>query len=206
MQREKDVLLVMEYIEHGSLQNYLKTRPTELNTKQLLNYAFDIAKGMKYLGEQKIVHRDLAARNILVVNEDHVKISDFGLARRTGADEYYILKTSRELPIKWYALESLEDGKFSVRSDVWSYGVTLWEMFSKGDEPNLTTLDLLKEKGQEQKVFLDALKKGTRFPCPPTCDVSIYARIVYPCWDANPHDRPTFEKLCTDIEDIISLH
>lgn len=161
---------------------------------------------MKYLGDQKIVHRDLAARNILVVNENHVKISDFGLARRTGADEYYILKTSRELPIKWYALESLEDGKFSVRSDVWSYGVTLWEMFSKGDEPNLTTVDLLKEKGQEQKVFLDALKKGTRFPCPPMCDVSIYARVIYPCWDVNPHDRPTFEKLCTDIEDLISLN
>lgn len=152
VQRDKDILLVMEYIEHGSLQNYLKTRPTELNTKQLLNYALDIAKGMKYLGEQKIVHRDLAARNILVVNANHVKISDFGLARRTGANEYYILKTCRELPIKWYALESLESGKFSVRSDVWSYGVTLWEMFTKGEEPNLTSVDLLQEKGQEQKV------------------------------------------------------
>lgn len=196
----------MEYIEHGSLLNYLKTRPTELNTRQLLNYALDIAKGMKYLGDQKIVHRDLAARNILVVNENHVKISDFGLARRTGADEYYILKSNRGLPIKWYALESLENGKYSVRSDVWSYGVTLWEMFSKGDEPNLTTVDLLKEEGQEQKMLQDALKQGTRLPCPSTCDVSIYARIIYPCWDGNPYDRPTFEKLCREIEDLISIH
>lgn len=205
MQRDKDVLLVMEYIEYGCLQSYLKTRPTELTTKQLLKYALDIAKGMDYLGSQKIVHRDLAARNILVVNEHHVKISDFGLARRTDTNEYYILKTSRELPIKWYALESIEDGRFSTRTDVWSYGVTLWEMFSKGDEPYLVLSEPI-EKGQEQMVFLAALKNGTRFPCPPTCDVSIYVRIIYPCWDKDPHGRPTFRKLVSDIADLLTMY
>lgn len=202
--RVNGVLLVMEFIEHGSLHSYLKTRPSELSTKQLLNYALDIAKGMDYLGTQKIVHRDLAARNILVVNEHHVKISDFGLARRTDKNEYYILQTSRELPIKWYALESLEDGRFSTRTDVWSYGVTLCEMFSKGEEPNLVLPDPV-EKGQEQLAFIKALKRGIRFPCPPTCDVSIYARIIYPCWDKNPHVRPTFRKLVSDITDLLTM-
>lgn len=100
--REPDISLVMEYVQHGSLNSYLKINKESLHEKQLLKYALDIAKGMEYLGKKNIVHRDLAARNILVVDENHVKISDFGLAQVMGANDYYILKTNRELPIKWY--------------------------------------------------------------------------------------------------------
>lgn len=116
---------------------------------------------MAYLGKKNIVHRDLAARNILVVDENLVKISDFGLAQVIGSNDYYILKTNRELPIKWYAPESLRDGKFSVKSDVWSYGVTLCEMFNYGEEPNLSDIEEV-EGQQQQKILLNALEKGER--------------------------------------------
>lgn len=98
---EPEVSLVMEFVQHGSFQSYLKINKDHLKEKQLLKYASDITLGMAYLGERKIVHRDLAARNILVVDENHVKISDFGLAQVLGADNYYIMKTNRDLPIKW---------------------------------------------------------------------------------------------------------
>lgn len=200
--QEPEVSLVMEFVHHGSLQSYLKIYRETLTIKQLLNYALDIAKGMEYLGEKNIVHRDLAARNILVVDENHVKISDFGLAQVIGSNDYYILKTNRELPIKWYALESLRDGKFSPRSDVWSYGVTMCEMFSYGEEP---VLPIMQEKveGQEQQILLNALESGARFPCPPVCPQSVYVRIIYPCWLVDPHTRLTFTQLCAEIIDLL---
>ena len=117
---------------------------------------------MHYLGEKHIVHRDLAARNILVVNENQVKISDFGLAQVLGSSDYYILQTSRDLPIKWYSLESLRDGKFSSRTDVWSYGVTLCEMFSHGEEPQIQNISTTVIEGQEQDILLRALEQGCR--------------------------------------------
>ncbi|XP_018575344.1 tyrosine-protein kinase hopscotch [Anoplophora glabripennis] len=202
--REPEVSLVMEFVQHGSLQSYLKINKEKLEDGQLLKYALDIAKGMDYLGTKNIVHRDLAARNILVVDDNHVKISDFGLAQVMGTNDYYILKTpNRELPIKWYSPESLRDGKFSVRSDVWSYGVTMCEMFNYGDEPNLANIDEEIE-GQQQQVLLNALEKGARFPCPPNCPKVVYIRIIYPCWEADPHSRPPFAKLVLEIEDLLT--
>ncbi|XP_023023371.1 tyrosine-protein kinase hopscotch isoform X3 [Leptinotarsa decemlineata] len=201
--REPEISLVMEFVHHGSLQSYLKIYRELLQEAQLLKYALDIAKGMDYLGKKNIVHRDLASRNILVVDENHVKISDFGLAQVMGTNDYYILKTpNRELPIKWYAPESLRDGKFSVRSDVWSYGVTMCEMFNYGEEPNLTYIDE-KMEGQQQQILLTALERGARFPCPPNCPKAVYIRIIYPCWQADPHERPLFSKLTLEIEDLL---
>lgn len=91
----------MEFVQHGSLQSYLGINRETLTHKRLLGFALDVATGMDYLGRQSIVHRDLAARNILVASEDTVKISDFGLAQDTGKNDYYILQTNRDLPIKW---------------------------------------------------------------------------------------------------------
>ncbi|KAL3288358.1 hypothetical protein HHI36_002806 [Cryptolaemus montrouzieri] len=204
--RDPEILLVMEFVQHGSLQSYLKIYRESLSTKQLLKYALDIAKGMNYLGQKNVVHRDLAARNILVVDENHVKISDFGLAQVMGTNDYYILKTNRELPIKWYAPESLRDGKFSVRSDVWSYGVTMCEMFNCGEEPKLTNINQEEAKGQEQEVLLKALAAGERFPCPPMCPQAVYVRIIYPCWQNDPHERPSFIKLISESEDLLTQY
>ncbi|XP_018333328.1 tyrosine-protein kinase hopscotch [Agrilus planipennis] len=204
--QEPEISLVMEYVPHGSLQSYLKIYKEVLTVKQLLKYALDIANGMEYLGtKHNIVHRDLAARNILVVDENHVKISDFGLAQVMGPNDYYILKTSRELPIKWYALESLRDGKFSSRSDVWSFGVTLCEMFSYGEEPKLPNVEVTPAE-QEQQALLNSLENGARFPCPPMCPQSVYVRIIYPCWTNSPHDRPTFSLLHGEIQDMLTQY
>ncbi|KAF5275199.1 hypothetical protein FQR65_LT04231 [Abscondita terminalis] len=205
--QEPEVSLVMEFVQHGSLQSYLKIYRDSLTTKQLLKYAYDIAEGMAYLGTKHIVHRDLAARNILVVDQDHVKISDFGLAQVMGSNEYYILKTNRELPIKWYAPESLRDGRFSSRSDVWSYGVTMCEIFVYGDEPKLQIETTEAPSiGQEQQNLLKAIESGARLPCPRLCPQSVYARIIYPCWQGNPHERPTFQQLLVEIEDLLTLY
>lgn len=159
---QPEYALVMEFVHHGSLQSYLKIYKESLSEKQLLKYALDITQGMHYLGTKNIVHRDLAARNILVVDESHVKISDFGLAQVITSNDYYILKTNRELPIKWYALESLRNGKFSPKSDVWSFGVTMCEMFSHGEEPNLPNLNSENVQGQVQQILVDALQSGIR--------------------------------------------
>ncbi|CAG9764694.1 unnamed protein product [Ceutorhynchus assimilis] len=205
--REPDLLLVMEYVPHGSLQSYLKINKEKMKTKQLLKYAADITMGMDYLGTRNVVHRDLAARNILVLDENHVKISDFGLAQFMGTNDYYILKSPhRELPIKWYAPESLAEGKFSVKSDVWSYGVTLFEMFNFGeDPPTLGNIDKMPE-GQEQQVLLSAIQSGARFPCPEHCPQSIYVSLMRPCWEADPHERPTFKQLTQQIENLIGRY
>ena len=99
---DPEVMLVMEFSPLGSLESYLKINQHRLTERQLLNYALDITRGMTYLGQKNIVHRDLGARNILVFTENCVKISDFGLAQCTNAGEYYILRTTRDMPVKWY--------------------------------------------------------------------------------------------------------
>ncbi|XP_063222235.1 tyrosine-protein kinase hopscotch [Bacillus rossius redtenbacheri] len=193
---EPEISLVMEYVQHGSLQSFLKIHKESLTKRQLLKFALDVAKGMEYLGRKNIVHRDLAARNILVANENHVKISDFGLAQVMEKNDYYILKTSRDLPIKWYAPESLRDGKFSPRSDVWSYGVTLFEMFSRGEDPQLGGCE------QDQQQLLAALEGGIRLPCPPLCPQTVYVQLMTPCWQADTHARPSFPEICAIVQDM----
>ncbi|RZF41575.1 hypothetical protein LSTR_LSTR000289 [Laodelphax striatellus] len=194
-----EISLVMEYVKHGSLESYLKHYRDILDPyNHLLKFALDIAQGMKYLGERNIVHRDLAARNILVANEFQVKISDFGLAQTIGNNDYYIIKTRRYLPIKWYAPESLRNGKYSTRTDVWSYGVTLFEMFSLGEEPRLRFG--CDGAGSDQPgEILWALDQGVRLPCPDPCPKHIYAQLMHPCWKSDPHDRPTFDAICRTI-------
>lgn len=167
-----------------------------------------VLQGMAYLGENNIVHRDLAARNILVGAEDHVKISDFGLARYVGYSGYYrVVENNHKLPMPWYvsntfhyqvicicsdhcfryAPESLAYCKFSLQSDVWSYGVTLYEMFSRGEEPNFV--------GGDHSLLLKALQMGRRLPCPAGCPLVIYRELMQPCWAAKEHERPSFVAL-----------
>ncbi|CAK9807573.1 Tyrosine-protein kinase hopscotch [Anthophora plagiata] len=234
---EPEVYLVMEYVKHGSLQSYLAIHKQELTYRRLLGFALDIATGMDYLGSMSIVHRDLAARNILVADENKVKISDFGLAQVTGKNDYYILQTDRGLPIKWqasiynliklmvfmflkfyqnlyfirYAPESIRDGKFSTRSDVWSFGVTMYETFGLGEEPRLPGLDTSTERLQNEQEkgsteLLAALERGTRLPCPSTCPQAIYVKLMYPCWHLQSHQRPDFASLCKDIRDLLAQY
>ncbi|KMQ94378.1 tyrosine-protein kinase hopscotch [Lasius niger] len=205
--------LIMEFVEHGSLQNYLLLHRTTLTPKKLLHFALDISTGMDYLGSKNVVHRDLAARNILVASETHVKISDFGLAQRTKAGDYYMLQTIRDLPMKWYAPESLKEFKFSTRSDIWSFGVTMYEIFSLGEDPKLPEIELNYKNITEKKgniqgknttaTLVAALERGARLPCPPMCPQEVYLRLMHPCWRMKSQDRPQFATLCEDINELL---
>ncbi|XP_044540475.1 tyrosine-protein kinase JAK3-like, partial [Gracilinanus agilis] len=127
--------LVMEYLPNGCLRDYLQRHRAHLDPCFLLLYAAQICKGMEYLGSQRYVHRDLANRNILVESESHVKIGDFGLAKLLPQDkEYYVVREPGQSPIFWYAPESLSDNIFSRESDVWSFGVVLYELYTYSDK------------------------------------------------------------------------
>ncbi|RXG73997.1 Tyrosine-protein kinase hopscotch [Armadillidium vulgare] len=188
--------MVMEYLSLGSLQDYLLTNKDDqflTSDKKLLGFAMDIAKGMDYLESQQVIHRDLAARNVLVASADHVKITDFGLAQKPNQGNYYIIRTLRELPIRWYAIESIEKGKFSHKSDVWSYGVTLWEMFTRGLSPDLPI---------DGAILIQTLKHGTRLMCKAPCKHFIYSRLIRPCWDEDPSMRPEFTRIMSVISEL----
>ncbi|CAH0550624.1 unnamed protein product [Brassicogethes aeneus] len=161
-----------------------------------------IMQGMEYLGRKKIVHRDLAARNILIDERDRAKISDFGLAQVLDDSGYYLLKSVRGIPYKWYALECLTKQKFSTSSDVWSFGVTVWEIFSDGEEPDLLNKD---ESHQDVQVqFIHKLQQGLNYPAPLNCKLQkVYTLLILPCWNRDPHDRPTFSELMKTTEDIL---
>ncbi|XP_055375626.1 tyrosine-protein kinase hopscotch [Condylostylus longicornis] len=192
--KRPQISIIMEFVECGSFIIYLSSQKPNLTNDILLNFALDIANGMHYLREKKIIHRDLAARNILVDN-DCVKISDFGLAQYADSEGYYLVKSDRAIPIIWYAPETIRTNKFSFQSDVWSYGVTLFEMFSRGEKPNL-----IPNKEVNQAEFLNLLEIGQRLPKPIICPDSVYEQLMRPCWYANPKERPTFKDIIETIK------
>lgn len=189
------MFMVMEYLEKGSLKRYIDENKDRLSDHILLKYASEIAEGMDYLEKRKIIHRDLAARNILVANENQVKITDFGLARKPNEGHYYIMQTRRDLPLVWYAIESIEYKKFSHKSDVWSYGVTCWELFTRGEWPAsyLPT---------NEEALLKCLKNGTRLTLKKFCPPKVYQEIIRPCWEETPADRPCFLDLFYQIRSL----
>lgn len=196
VKRHPEIMLIMEYVPLGSLKCYLSLNKEHLSRDRLLRYSLNVAEGMEYLGQQKIVHRDLASRNVLVADEYHVKISDFGLAQKMEPSDFYMLKTPRELPLRWYAPESLRNGKFSNFSDVWSYGVLLYEMFSFGADP------VIKNEGSDQKSLLEVLDAGARLACPDTCPHEIYVKLMMPCWKMKDKDRPSFTEIIQIIRSL----
>ncbi|CAD5122083.1 DgyrCDS10534 [Dimorphilus gyrociliatus] len=182
-------MMVQELAKYGSMLDYLLDHKDSINPKkELLLWAYQVACGMRYLEEQRFVHRDLAARNVLLANNKVAKVGDFGLSRAmSGGDNVYQSAEGGKWPIKWYALEAIIYGTFSSASDVWSYGVTLWEMFTFGSQPYG---DL---KGSALVEFIESngrLKKPDKAP------EEIY-RVMSKCWSEEPEDRPTFEFLVT---------
>ncbi|KGL96590.1 Tyrosine-protein kinase ZAP-70, partial [Charadrius vociferus] len=169
----ESLMLVMEMASGGPLNKFLASKKDEITVSNIVELMHQVSMGMKYLEEKNFVHRDLAARNVLLVNQHYAKISDFGLSKALGADDsYYKARTAGKWPLKWYAPECILYHKFSSKSDVWSYGVTMWEAFSYGQKP------YKKMKGPEVISFIE---QGKRMDCPTGCPAEMYA-LMQQCW------------------------
>ncbi|KAM6217677.1 non-receptor tyrosine-protein kinase TYK2 isoform 2-T2 [Rhynchocyon petersi] len=195
---EKSVQLVMEYVPLGSLRDYLPRHSVGL--AQLLLFAQQICEGMAYLHSQHYIHRDLAARNVLLDNDRLVKIGDFGLAKAMPEGrEYYRVLEDGDSPVFWYAPECLKECKFYYASDVWSFGVTLYELLTRCDSsqsPPTKFLELLGiTQGQMTVLRLpELLDRGERLPRPEACPCEIY-HLMKNCWETDASFRPTFQNL-----------
>ncbi|XP_054738146.1 tyrosine-protein kinase Shark [Anastrepha obliqua] len=187
LSKRETLMMIQELVPLGSMLNFIQKNRKEIDpNRELKLWASQIACGMLYLESQHFVHRDLAARNILLSSFHQAKISDFGLSRALGTEnDFYEAQHGGKWPIKWYAPESYKHGLFSHSSDVWSYGVTLWEMFSLGEVPYGEML------GSEA---VQLIEDGKRLLRPTLCPANFY-NIMENCWQYNPKDRPSFSFL-----------
>ncbi|ERE87902.1 fibroblast growth factor receptor 3 isoform 3 [Cricetulus griseus] len=202
--------VLVEYAAKGNLREFLRARrppgmdysfdacrlPEEqLTCKDLVSCAYQVARGMEYLASQKCIHRDLAARNVLVTEDNVMKIADFGLARDVHNLDYYKKTTNGRLPVKWMAPEALFDRVYTHQSDVWSFGVLLWEIFTLGGSPY---------PGIPVEELFKLLKEGHRMDKPANCTHDLYM-IMRECWHAVPSQRPTFKQLVEDLDRILTV-
>ncbi|XP_005738182.1 tyrosine-protein kinase JAK2 [Pundamilia nyererei] len=202
----RNLRLIMEYLPFGSLRDYLIKNQERIEHQKLVHYTSQICKGMEYLSSKRYIHRDLATRNILVESELRVKIGDFGLTKVLPQDkDYYMVKDPGESPIFWYAPESLTESKFSVASDVWSFGVVLYELFTHSDKncsPPAVFMAMMGNDKQGQLIvyhLIELLKSGSRLPQPLGCPTEIH-EIMEECWDKDPGLRPSFKELALRID------
>uniref|UniRef100_A0A9J7YJE2 Receptor protein-tyrosine kinase n=1 Tax=Cyprinus carpio carpio TaxID=630221 RepID=A0A9J7YJE2_CYPCA len=183
------IQLVTQLMPHGCLLDYVHEHQENIGSQLLLNWCVQIAKGMMYLEERRLVHRDLAARNVLVKSPNHIKITDFGLARLLDVDEKEYNSDGGKMPIKWMALECIHYRKFTHQSDVWSYGVTIWELMTFGGKPY---------DGIPTREIPDILEKGERLPQPPICTIDVYM-VMVKCWMIDADSRPRFKELAAEF-------
>ena len=190
--------MIFEYMDLGSLLDLIQKSDTNnpdynpqfpylLNNDQLLHIVLQIARGLSYLSYQNFVHRDIAARNCLVNSQLVVKISDFGLSRNISADNYYRLKADKNnfMPIRWMPPEAILYGKFTLKSDVWSFGVLMWEVYTLGEQPYSSL---------SNHEVIDCLKASKVLDHPRRCPMGVY-NIMHSCWTRIPSKRPTMHQI-----------
>uniref|UniRef100_A0A4W4FL83 receptor protein-tyrosine kinase n=1 Tax=Electrophorus electricus TaxID=8005 RepID=A0A4W4FL83_ELEEL len=192
--RSKPVMIVTEYMENGSLDGFLRKHDAQFTVIQLVGMLRGIASGMKYLSDMGYVHRDLAARNILVNSNLVCKVSDFGLSRVLEDDPEAAYTTrGGKIPIRWTAPEAIAYRKFTSASDVWSYGIVLWEVMSYGERPywEMSNQDVIK-----------AVDEGYRLPPPMDCPAALY-QLMLDCWQKDRNNRPRFEQIVSILDKLI---
>ncbi|TNN66682.1 Tyrosine-protein kinase Mer [Liparis tanakae] len=188
-------MVILPFMKYGDLHSFLlRSRlgesPVFLPTQTLLKFMADIAFGMEYLSGRSFLHRDLAARNCMLRDDMTVCVADFGLSKKIYSGDYYRQGRIAKMPVKWIAVESLADRVFTVKSDVWAFGVTMWEIATRGMTPY---------PGIQNHEIYDYLLEGQRLKQPGDCLDELY-EIMYGCWRADPLDRPLFPQLREMIE------
>ncbi|ESO02913.1 hypothetical protein HELRODRAFT_81195, partial [Helobdella robusta] len=201
--------VIVEFALHGNLRDFLrKHRPkficydevngkkfsdTHLSFSDLLLYSLQVCEGANYLASKQCIHRDLAARNVLVCHNNILKVADFGLTRNMNSSDYYKKTTDGRLPVKWMAPEALFDRKYTTKSDVWSFGILLWEIFTLGGNPYPSV--------PIENLF-SLLKGGYRMEKPPYASDELY-QIMLECWTNEPALRPNFSSLLQSIQTLM---
>uniref|UniRef100_A0A669EIZ0 receptor protein-tyrosine kinase n=1 Tax=Oreochromis niloticus TaxID=8128 RepID=A0A669EIZ0_ORENI len=196
-------------ISSETSSTYLEMRPSQndqinpvceesgdwpLDIDDLLRFSFQVAQGLDFLASKNCIHRDVAARNVLLTSRREAKICDFGLARDIMNDSNYVVKGNARLPVKWMAPESIFDCVYTVQSDVWSYGILLWEIFSLGKSPYPSMA--------VDTRFYKMVKRGYQMSQPDFAPPEIYG-IMKMCWHLEPTERPTFSKICHMIQRLL---
>uniref|UniRef100_A0A8C1VSZ7 Tyrosine-protein kinase n=1 Tax=Cyprinus carpio TaxID=7962 RepID=A0A8C1VSZ7_CYPCA len=195
---EEPIYIVTELMSHGSLLEYLqKDKGAFLQMSDQIEMGAQVASGMAYLELQNYIHRDLAARNVLVGDNNVCKVANFGLARvfQLENENVYEAKEGTKFPVKWTALEAIHENKFTIKSDVWSFGILLYEIVTFGQMPYPTMTNY---------QVVQQLPKGYRMPCPLNCPKYLYD-IMSECWKDSPADRPTFETLQWKLEEFFEM-
>ncbi|XP_030838873.1 focal adhesion kinase 1 isoform X3 [Strongylocentrotus purpuratus] len=183
------IWIVMELAPFGEMRMFLQAHKDELTLASLILYAYQLSMALSYLESKKFVHRDIAARNLLVVAKDNVKLGDFGLSRLLHDHSYY--KASKgKLPIKWMAPESINFRRFTSASDVWMFGVCMWEILMYGVKPF---------QGVKNNEVIGRIENGERLPMPAACPPTLYS-VMTLCWSYEPSKRPNFKDLKTRLK------